>query len=492
MLSECVGRLAVVTQRSNLLLQLADGCQQLGRVSARGDTLLQLRRRSAEKLLQLLLLLGRRRGGSLLGLRLTDGLGGRGGIHKALLHHPLVVENLGQVLDTRVRHHRDDDRPLCGGLGQLHGSAEVQPAASTDEHTVLGRHATTHLKRLLTVQLQHLVDHAKVHGARDGILPDALHLVRPRLQLLLRDALLIKVPKDGALGVRHAHLHLRLHLFQVLASARDGAAGAAARHKVSHGALGLLPDLRTQGEVVGLGVARVVVLVNIEVVGVLLAEGDGHVLVVQRVVGWLAAGAHQHLATVGSHGVPFLFGGLFIGDDDIFVATHGAYHGNGAASVAAGGGHDGAARAQLAFRLGARDNMVSDAVFDGTTGVEKFGFSKNFNARVGAQEREVNHGRVADEFPCLPLVTDLGRGAATCGRLDGVGPGGGVVFEVNTSWSSDTGWLGPSRAGRTAAGGAHSAFRGRLGARGRGGRTNRPASSRATASRLRGGSGRWA
>src|SRR5690606_32984211 len=93
------------------------------------------------------------------------------------------------------------------------------------------------------------------------VLADALHLVWAALGHLLA----IRAPvfgQDGTHRVRDHYLHLRVPLLQVASHTRYGAAGAGAGHEVRYATLGLLPDLRTRGGVVRLGVGLVVELVR--------------------------------------------------------------------------------------------------------------------------------------------------------------------------------------------------------------------------------------
>mmetsp|Transcript_17839 Transcript_17839/g.45729 ORF Transcript_17839/g.45729 Transcript_17839/m.45729 type:complete len:632 (-) Transcript_17839:1066-2961(-) len=94
----------------------------LAAVTAGRDVLHQGVAHAAQELLQLRGAHGRASG--VRGQRLARHLGGRR-LHEALLHHPLIVEDLGEVLHARVGQHRDDNAAVGGRLGQLRRGGEV-------------------------------------------------------------------------------------------------------------------------------------------------------------------------------------------------------------------------------------------------------------------------------------------------------------------------------------------------------------------------------
>ena len=151
----------------------------------------------------------------------------------------------------------------------LHRRVQGEPGRAADQDALLARQAARRDERLLVGDLDDLVDQLDVHRPGHEVLADALDLVwRDRARV------------ERALRVGADDVDRRLALLEVLGDAADRPAGAHARDEHVDRALGLLPDLRAGRPVVGLGVARVEVLVGLKRAGDLARQPVG-----DRVVG---------------------------------------------------------------------------------------------------------------------------------------------------------------------------------------------------------------
>src|SRR5205823_1202316 len=112
-------------------------------------------------------------------------------------------------------------------------------AADAAQDALLPRQPARHLEGRIVVDLDHLVDDAKVQHAGNEAGADALDLVRAGLERLavhlLRDDRAVR-RLDGD------RLEARLARLDDLADAGDGAAGADARDEDVHLAVGVAPD----------------------------------------------------------------------------------------------------------------------------------------------------------------------------------------------------------------------------------------------------------
>mmetsp|Transcript_21615 Transcript_21615/g.34995 ORF Transcript_21615/g.34995 Transcript_21615/m.34995 type:complete len:259 (-) Transcript_21615:58-834(-) len=115
-------------------------------------------------------------------------------------------------------------------------------------------------------------------------------------------------------------------------------------------------------------------------------------------VGCHAAGRHHHLATICAHRIHLLLGRLLVGDDDVVVPAQRARHRDGGARVSRGGRHHRHAGAEVAARNGLRDDMLRNAVLNGTRGIEILTLSHNFDSGIEAVCAQVQQGGTADEL----------------------------------------------------------------------------------------------
>ena len=179
--------------------------------------------------------------------------------------------------------------------------------------------------------------------------------------------------EHGAGSGLHRHdLNVGVLGFKKFAHARQGAAGAHARHKDIHLAVGIPPDLRAGGGAMNGGVGGIDKLAGDEAAGNLLGQllglgdGAGHAL---RSLGQhqLRAVGLQQVAALDTHG----FGH---GQDDFIAPGRG--HG-GQADVAAGGLNDGGPRLEQALGLRVVDHGAANAILHAARGVEILQLSRD-------------------------------------------------------------------------------------------------------------------
>ena len=198
--------------------------------------------------------------------------------------------------------------------------------------------------------------------------------------------------------------------FQVPPHPGDGAAGADARHKKVHLAVGVLPDLGAGGGLVGRRVGRVVELPRHKgpgyLGGQLVGAGNGpaHPLA--------ALGQHQ-LGAVGFHQQAALQAHGLGHHDDHPVAPGRAHAGQPDAGVARRGLDDDRPRLQQALGLGVVQHGPGHPVLDRAAGVHGFDLGQDARLQLFAalDVGQLQQGGVADQL--LGRRIDLAHGTSS-------------------------------------------------------------------------------
>ena len=259
------------------------------------------------------------------------------------------------------------------------------PRRAADEHRLLAGEAAGEGEGVGVGDLDDAVGDAAVVGLGPEVLAHALD----------------EVGAAGATGVDRARrvgaddLDLGVLLLEVAADAADRAAGAHAGHEVGDPAVGLLPDLRTGGLVVGARVVRVGVLVGLPGAG-LLGEPVADVVVGVRVLGRDGGRADHDLGAVGLEHVALVLADLVGAHEDALVALLLGHHRQADTGVAGGRLDDRAAGLEGAGRLRRLDHPGGDAVLHGPTGVEVLHLREHQRA-VSALRVEVQGPAEPDE-----------------------------------------------------------------------------------------------
>ncbi len=311
--------------------------------------------------------------------------GGRG--EKAVVGHPLVIENLGQVAAAGVREQHDDQ---AGGVELRRDPQRPrnrQPAGPAHQQALLPGQPAGHQERLLVADRLDPVHHRLVVGLRPEVLADALDQVRPA----------------GAAGVNRAlrvgadDLHRRVALLEVAPGATDGAAGADAGDEVRDPAVGLPPDLRPGRLVVRPGVVLVAVLVRAPAARDLRRQPLGHRVVGVRAVRRYGGGADHHVRAVRPQDGDLLGAHLVRHDEHAPVALAGSDDRQADAGVAAGRLHHGTARAQLAAGLRRFHHGQRDPVLHGATGIEVLHLGHHCRRQAGRHRAQSDQRGVAHQ-----------------------------------------------------------------------------------------------
>src|SRR5690606_20707007 len=154
--------------------------------------------------------------------------------------------------------------------------------------------ATGHVEAVLVGHGDDAVGDLRVICARPEVLADPLDQVGPPGAS--------GVDRPDRIGPDHAHPAVA-HVLQVTPGARDGAAGADARHEVGDAALCLLPDLRAGALDVRRRVVRVRVLVRLPCERQLAHQPVGHRVVGVGVFGVDRGRADHDVGAVGAEHV---------------------------------------------------------------------------------------------------------------------------------------------------------------------------------------------
>ena len=101
-------------------------------------------------------------------------------VEEAVLAHPLVVEDLGQVLGRAVGEQHQDVLLALARLRVLDRARDRRARAAAHEQAFLPHQLARHQEALLVVDAHDLVDDLQVHGAGQEVLADALDVVRER------------------------------------------------------------------------------------------------------------------------------------------------------------------------------------------------------------------------------------------------------------------------------------------------------------------------
>ena len=203
---------------------------------------------------------------------------------------------------------------------------------------------------------------------------------------------------DRSFRVGADHLHRPVgYLLQVPPGAGDRAAGADPGHEVRHRPVGLRPDLRAGGGVVGGRVLRIRVLVGLPATGYLAHQPARDTVIGVRMVGRDRAGTDHHLGAVGAQHADLVLRHLVGADEDAAVAAFGGHDRQPRPGVARRGFHDRAARPELAGRFRGGDHPQRDAVLDRSARVEVLHLGQHLRPgdaaghRAQPQQRGVPH-----------------------------------------------------------------------------------------------------
>ena len=292
------------------------------------------------------------------------------GAEIAHVAHPLVVEALAEVAITRIGNDHDDDLAGTQAAGDIKGAVHRGTGGAARKDSLATGQLARGDERVLVRYLDHLVDDREVQGPDHEVMADPLDTVDPGLANLALIECVVVHAADRV-GARDEQRATRLGglLPQVLRRTRDGAPGADPAHKGVDLAVGLLPNLGTGGQVVGLGVVHVVVLVGVEAARCFRCDalGDLHVAfwVIVRQVGT----GDDDLGAVRLEHVDLLLAHLVRHRADAPVPAHRCRHREPEAGVARSALHQRRSRPEQVCLLCPANHVPGHSVLDRSRGV---------------------------------------------------------------------------------------------------------------------------
>ena len=114
-----------------------------------------------------------------------DGAKPIGGIEEAVVLHPLVRIELGDVARAAVGQDDHDVLARADLLRQVDGDVHRRARGPASEQAFLAREPSRHHEALLVVDAADVVEHGEVHRLAEHVLADAFHLVDVRLDQLV-------------------------------------------------------------------------------------------------------------------------------------------------------------------------------------------------------------------------------------------------------------------------------------------------------------------
>ncbi len=316
-------------------------------------------------------------------------------VEKAVLAHPLVVEDLRQVLLSAVGQQHEDVLLALRHLRVLDGPRHRRPRATAHEQPLLPHQLSGHEEAFLVVDAHDVVDDLEVHGRRQEVLPDAFDVIGERAG---HPASLHELVVERADGVDAHQSKAGLLLLEEAAASRDGPARSHAGHEDVDLAGRLFPDLRGRGEVVGFGVGGVVVLVRVERARRLLDDALGRLVVAARILRLDGGRADHHARTGRPQRLHLLQRHLVGHDEDAAVAAQGRHQGQSHARVAAGRLDDGATRPEQAAPLCIGDDVDGHPVLHRPAGVQVLALDVDVGGHVTGHLLQLDDGRVPDRL----------------------------------------------------------------------------------------------
>jgi hypothetical protein len=187
-----------------------------------------------------------------------------GGVYVAALAHPLVVVDLAEIAHAGVGKEGDDERFRVEIFRKAQRRGDTAATGTPGEQAFHFDQAAGNDEALVVVDLQDVVENLEVHGGGEEIFTDTFYDVALGFHLF---AAFHEIVVERAQRIDADDLDLGIFFLEILADAADGAASAHAADKVSDFTFGIIPDFRAGGQVVGLRIHGVVVLIGIIGVG---------------------------------------------------------------------------------------------------------------------------------------------------------------------------------------------------------------------------------
>src|SRR5712691_534678 len=170
------------------------------------------------------------------------------------------------------------------------------------------------------------------------------------------------------------NFNLWVLLFEVTARTGDGAAGANTCHESGDAPGGIAPYFRAGGGIMGGRIGGIGVLIGTAGTRNLISQSMSHIFIMFRRIMGDAAGADDHLSTVGSQKAALLLADLVSHHKYTVVALNGGCYRQSMSRIATGRFHNSPAGAQQPAFLTILNHGGSNAIFDAATRVKHFHF----------------------------------------------------------------------------------------------------------------------
>ncbi len=177
---------------------------------------------------------------------------------------------------------------------------------------------------------------------------------------------------------------------------------------MGHAAVGLPPNLRARGAVVGLGVGRVGILIRVEGTLDLLGQAAGNPVIAVGVLREAVGRGDDNLGPVRLEKVDLLSRNLVGHGADDPVTADGTDHGQPGAGVATGRFDDGAAGLEETGLFCSPNHVDRDPFLHGAGGVQVLHLGHQIARRV--QPPESDQRRVSYSFDCTVVYLHEPKG----------------------------------------------------------------------------------
>ena len=315
-------------------------------------------------------------------------------LQQALVLHPLVVVDLGQITRPGVTHKADHTL----GLGLFAAIAQrggQQGAGGRPAQNAFGSQQLAGVIKAFFIADRVGMTHAgQVADRRDEVFANALH--RPGTGFADHAATAV-FGHHRAHRVGQNHFQIRLHALKKTGQAGQRTGRPDTHHNGIQIVLGLRPDFRGGAAFVGQRVGRVIELIGEKSIGDVGGQARGHVLVILRVALADVRPGDMHLSAHGLE-VQHLLGGHLVRHHQHHPIAFGPTdQRQPQAGVTGRCFNNGAAGAQTPVALGGINHGQADPVLDRASGVLRFKLEEQ-RTRPGIEPADTHQRRVADQF----------------------------------------------------------------------------------------------
>ena len=327
-------------------------------------------------------------------------------IHVSALAHPFVVVRFAQVAHPRVGQQRHQKIAGPQVFRQPQSARQASATRTSGEQSFQFSQPPRHHKTLLVIHLDNVIENLQIHRRREKIFADALDHIGLRFN---GGPGLHEVVIQGAVWIDANNLDRGIFFLQILPRAADGPAGAQPANKVRDLPFAVLPNLRSRGEVVRLGIHRVVVLIRIIGIGNFAREFLCHRVVAARIFRLHCRGAHDDFRAQGLQQIHFFLRLLVRCCKHAFVAAHCRHQRQPHAGIPRGAFDDRAARFQQAAFFGVINHGHADAVLHRPARVHELRLHVDPRLQVLGNAVQPHQRRMPDCFENVVALHPLSR-----------------------------------------------------------------------------------